>query len=112
MYRKALTIATIILSALTMAAMAPAPSAVSKHRNLGVNASTGGGVPAAGTASNPPTFAKADTNHDGLIEEQEATAIGIPFAELDIDGDRIITRSEYSIATAQHYAHGSAIEIN
>lgn len=105
MYRKTLTIATIILSALTMIAMAPAPSAAPQDHNPGMNAHPGGHMAVRYGASNPPPFSKADTNHDGLIEEQEATAIGVPFAELDIDHDGIVTRSEYSVATAQHYAH-------
>lgn len=111
MYRKALTVAVIIFSALAVTAMVPkgnsaTMSTMQQHKSPAMNAPARAETPAIGTAANPPGFSKADTNHDGRIEPNEALAIGIPFGTLDIDGDGIVTRSEYDVATAQHYAHG------
>jgi hypothetical protein len=111
MYRKILTAATIVLSALTMMAMAPEQSTSQRNFSIGMSAHTGGHVRPRYSASNPPPFSRADINGDGLIERNEATAIGIPFATLDVNGDGRVTRSEYSITTA-HYAHRSAIKLN
>jgi hypothetical protein len=115
MYRKTRTLAAAVLSAFSVtafAAMAVSPigSAVRQDKSPVMSARPGSALTAAGTAANPPTFSKADANHDGLIEANEANAIGIPFATLDVNNDGMITRSEYNIATA-HYYHRSAIEL-
>ena len=111
MYRKALTIAAIMFSALTMTAMtyhgdSQGWNTAQPDKNPGMSAKI-----QMGTASNPPSFAKADTNHNNLIDPNEATAIGIPFSVLDQDHDGIVTRYEYNVATA-HYYHRSAIKLH
>lgn len=112
MYRKALVIAAIIFPALSFAAMgAGGPGAARADRTPPMSARAGGEMHAAGEASNPPSFSAADANHDGLIEPEEANAIGIPFGTLDADHDGIVTRSEYSITTA-HYYRRSAIPLH
>jgi ABC-type antimicrobial peptide transport system permease subunit len=111
MYRKALTIAAIILSAFVMTAMtyhgdSQGWNTISQHKDPGMNAKM-----QVGTASNPPSFSQADTDHNSLIDPNEANAIGIPFAVLDADHDGVVTRYEYNAATA-HYNHRSAIELH
>jgi EF hand len=110
MYRKALTIAAIIFPALSVTAVyAAGPGAARANDKAPMSARAE--LQVRGAASNPPSFSKADANHDGLIEPEEADAIGIPFATLDADHDGIVTRSEYSITTA-HYYRRSAIQLH
>lgn len=112
MYRKSLTLAAVCFSAFAVTAVTygAAPNAAhaksqKKHAVASVHES--GKKPTSFPVSMPPSFADADTNEDGVIEPNEAEAIGISFSALDLDSDGMITHSEYDIATAPYYSRAA-----
>ena len=116
MYRKALTLAAILFSALAVTTMtsradSPRAHAASHKKNAVATVHASGNEPTTSPPSTPPNFADADTNQDGEIEPNEAEGIHIPFSTLDMNSDGTVTHSEYDIATAPFYSR-AAIKIH
>ena len=116
MYRKALTLAAVLFCSVALTAMNYRTDSKGTHiaphhnnKNAVASVHESGKKPTSFPVSTPPSFAAADTNEDGEIEPNEAKAIGIPFSALDMNGDGVVTHSEYDIATAPYYSR-AAIE--
>jgi hypothetical protein len=45
-----------------------------------------------------PSFEAADTNHDGWVDRQEATKVGLDFNAADTNKDGKISKAEYDAA--------------
>jgi hypothetical protein len=114
MYRKALTLVAVFFSTFAIATVAYGADSQGtlikpRHKHVVASVQESGKKPTSFPVSMPPSFEDADTNEDGEIEPTEAEAIGISFSALDMNGDGVVTHSEYDIATAPYYSR-AAIE--
>jgi hypothetical protein len=116
MYRKVLTLAAILFSALAVTAITSRADshrahAASHKKNAVATVHASGKKATTSPPSMPPSFSDADTNQDGEIEPNEAEGIRIPFSALDMNSDGTVTHSEYDIATAPYYSR-TAIKVH